>query len=157
DGLGRPLDGRGPIEAEAEYPLSGHRLNPLHRRPIHEPLDLGIRAINALTTCGRGQRLGIFAGSGVGKSTLLGMMARRRRAAVNVIGWVGERGREVRGFVERDLADGLRHSVVGAVASAHPPLVRIQGAFLATTIAEYFRDQGRDVLLMMDSLTRIAM
>ena len=157
DGVGRPLDGRGPLEGEAEYPLAGQRLNPLARRPISEPLDLGIRSINALTTCGRGQRLGIFAGSGVGKSTLLGMMARYTRADVNVIALVGERGREVREFVERDLGDGLKHSVVVAVASDQPPLVRIRGAFLATTIAEYFRDQGRDVLLMMDSLTRIAM
>jgi flagellum-specific ATP synthase len=157
DGLGSPLDGGGPIEAEDEYPLYGARLNPLDRRPIHEPLDLGIRAINALVTCGRGQRLGIFAGSGVGKSALLGMIARYTRAEVNVIGLVGERGREVREFVERDLGDGLRRSVVVAATSDQPPLVRIHGAFLATTIAEHFRDQGRDVLLMMDSLTRVAM
>ena len=157
DGLGRPLDGRGPVEADAEYPLYGHRLNPLDRRPIREPLDLGIRAINALLTCGRGQRLGIFAGSGVGKSALLGMMARYTRADVNVIALVGERGREVREFVERDLGDGLGHSVVVAATSDQPPLVRIRGAFLATTIAEHFRDQGKDVLLMMDSLTRVAM
>jgi flagellum-specific ATP synthase len=157
DGLGRPLDGRGPVELETEYPLYGERLNPLDRQPIREPLDLGIRAINALLTCGRGQRLGILAGSGVGKSTLLGMMARYTRAEVNVIALVGERGREVREFVERDLGDGLGHSVVVAATSDQPPLVRIRGAFLATTIAEYFRDQGRDVLLMMDSLTRVAM
>jgi flagellum-specific ATP synthase len=157
DGLGRPLDGRGPIECEDEYPLYGERLNPLDRRPIREPLDLGIRAINALLTCGRGQRLGIFAGSGVGKSALLGMMARYTRAEVNVIALVGERGREVREFVERDLGDGLRHSIVVAATSDQPPLVRIRGAFLATTIAEHFRNQGRDVLLMMDSLTRVAM
>src|SRR5581483_6826643 len=127
------------------------------RPPVREPLDLGIRAINALLTCGRGQRLGIFAGSGVGKSALLGMMARYTRADVNVIALVGERGREVREFVERDLGDGLARSVVVAATSDQPPLVRIRGAYLATTIAEYFRDQGRDVLLMMDSLTRVAM
>jgi flagellum-specific ATP synthase len=157
DALGRPLDGRGPIEVEAEYPLYGERMNPLDRRPIREPLDLGVRAINALLTCGRGQRLGIFAGSGVGKSALLGMMARYTRAEVTVIALVGERGREVREFVERDLGDGLSRSVVVAATSDQPPLVRIRGAFLATTIAERFRDQGRDVLLMMDSLTRVAM
>jgi flagellum-specific ATP synthase len=157
DALGRPLDGRGPIELEAEYPLYGERMNPLDRRPIRDPLDLGVRAINALLTCGRGQRLGIFAGSGVGKSALLGMMARYTRAEVTVIALVGERGREVREFVERDLGDGLSRSVVVAATSDQPPLVRIRGAFLATTIAERFRDQGRDVLLMMDSLTRVAM
>jgi flagellum-specific ATP synthase len=157
DGLGRPLDGRGPVEADAEYPLYGQRLNPLDRRPIREPLDLGIRAINALLTCGRGQRLGIFAGSGVGKSALLGMMARYTRADVNVIALVGERGREVREFIERDLGSGLERSIVVAATSDQPPLVRLRGAFLAITIAEHFRDQGRDVLLMMDSLTRLAM
>jgi flagellum-specific ATP synthase len=160
DGLGRPLDSRGPIaadDADGAYPLYGQRMNPLDRRPIREPLDLGIRAINALLTCGRGQRLGIFAGSGVGKSALLGMISRYTRADVNVIALVGERGREVREFIERDLGDGLRHSVVVAATSDAPPLVRIRGAFLAATIAEHFRDQGRDVLLMMDSLTRVAM
>ena len=157
DGMGRPLDGRGPIEADDEYPLYGQCLNPLERRPIRDSLDLGIRAMNALLTCGRGQRLGIFAGSGVGKSALLGMMARYTRAEINVIGLVGERGREVREFVERDLGEGLKHSIVVAATSDQPPLVRIRGAFLATTIAENFRDQGRDVLLMMDSLTRVAM
>jgi flagellum-specific ATP synthase len=157
DGLGRPIDGRGPVAAEAEYPLYGERMNPLDRPPIRDPLDLGIRAINALLTCGRGQRLGIMAGSGVGKSALLGMMARYTRADVNVISLVGERGREVREFLERDLGEGLGHSIVVAATADQPPLVRIHGAFLATTIAEYFRDQGRDVLLMMDSLTRVAM
>jgi flagellum-specific ATP synthase len=157
DGHGHPLDGRGPIALEAEYPLYGRRLNPLDRRPIREPLDLGIRAINGLLTCGRGQRLGILAGSGVGKSALLGMIARYTRAEVNVIALVGERGREVREFIERDLGQGLAHSIVVAATSDQPPLVRIRGAFLATTIAEHFRDQGRHVLLMMDSLTRVAM
>ncbi|MFN8542710.1 MAG: FliI/YscN family ATPase [Candidatus Binatia bacterium] len=157
DGLGRPLDSRGLLETETEYPLYGQRLNPLERRPIRAPLDLGIRAINALLTCGQGQRLGIFAGSGVGKSALLGMMARYTRAEVTVIGLIGERGREVREFIERDLGVGLERAIVVAATSDQPPLVRIRGAFLATTIAEYFRDQGRDVLLMMDSLTRVAM
>jgi flagellum-specific ATP synthase len=157
DGLGRPLDGRGALGATTEYPLYGERLNPLSRRPIREPLDLGVRAINALLTCGRGQRLGIFAGSGVGKSALLGMMARYTRADVNVIALIGERGREVRDFIDRDLGDGIGHSIVIAATSDQPPLVRIRGAFLATTIAEYFRDQGKDVLLLMDSLTRVAM
>lgn len=158
DGLGRPLDGRGPYRAQAYYPLYGARLNPLERRPIREPLDLGVRAINSLLTCGRGQRLGIFAGSGVGKSSLLGMIARYTRAEVNVIALIGERGREVREFVERDLGEeGLSRSVVVAATSDQPPLVRLHGAFLATAIAEYFRDQGKDVILMMDSLTRFAM
>src|SRR5256886_8566848 len=157
DGLGQRLDGRGPIERDGNYSLYGERMNPLDRRPIREPLDLGIRAINALFTCGRGQRLGIFAGSGVGKSALLGMMARYTRADGNVIALVGERGREVREFVERDLGAGLERSVVVAATSDQPPLVRLHGAFLAVALAGWFRDQDRDVLLMMDSLTRVAM
>ncbi len=158
DGLGAPLDGRGPVASPVRYPLYGVPMNPLEREPITEPLDLGVRAVNALLTCGRGQRLGIFAGSGVGKSALLGMMARYTRAQVNVIAMVGERGREVRHFLERDLGpDGLARSVVVAATSDQPALVRMRGAFLATTIAEYFRDQGLDVLLLMDSLTRVAM
>lgn len=157
DALGRPLDGR-PIPAgDSEYPLYGEQLNPLDRRPIEEPLDLGIRALNALLTCGKGQRLGIFSGSGVGKSALLGMIARYTRADVNVIALIGERGREVRGFIERDLGDGLAHSVVITATSDQPPLVRLRGAHLANAVAEYFRDQGLHVLLMMDSLTRFAM
>jgi len=157
DGLGNPIDGRPAAVGEVEYPLYGVQINPLDRRRIREPLDLGIRALNALLTCGRGQRLGIFAGSGVGKSALLGMIARYTRADVNVIALVGERGREVREFIERDLGEGIVHSVVVAATSDQPPLVRLRGAFLAASIAEYFRDQGRDVLLMMDSLTRFAM
>jgi flagellum-specific ATP synthase len=157
DGLGRPLDGRGGVDTECEAPLHGRPMNPLERCPIAEPLDVGVRAVNALLTCGRGQRLGIFAGSGVGKSALLGMMARFTRADVNVIALVGERGREVREFIERDLGAGLARSVVVAVASDQPPLVRLHGALLAATIAEHFRDAGRHVLLMMDSLTRVAM
>ena len=158
DGLGDPLDAGGPTDHGDEVPLYGERINPLDRRLIREPLDLGIRAINALLACGRGQRLGIFAGSGVGKSTLLGMIARYTRADVNVIALIGERGREVREFIERDLGpEGMARSVVVAATSDQPPLVRLRGAFLATAIAEYFRDQGRDVLLMMDSVTRVAL
>jgi flagellum-specific ATP synthase len=158
DGLGRPLDGRGPIAARAHVPLAGRPVNPLERVPITEPLDLGVRALNALLTCGRGQRIGIFAGSGVGKSALLGMTARHTRADVNVIALVGERGREVRRFVERDLGpEGLARSVVVAVTADEPALVRVRGALVATAVAEWFRAQGRHVLLLMDSLTRVAM
>lgn len=157
DGLGEPLDGRGPIATEADYPLYGTPLNPMSRRRVTEPLDLGIRAINGLLTCGRGQKVGIFAGSGVGKSVLLGMVSRHTAADVNVIGLIGERGREVKEFLERDLKpEGLRRSVVVVATSDQPPLVRMRGAFLATAIAEYFRDRGQQVLLMMDSLTRFA-
>ena len=158
DGLGRPLDGAGPLATTDRVPLAGRPLNPLDRAPITEPIDLGVRAVNALLTCGRGQRLGILAGSGVGKSALLGMMARYARADVNVIALVGERGREVRHFLERDLGpDGLARSVVVAVTSDQPALVRIRGTLFATAVAEWFRDRGRDVLLFMDSLTRVAM
>src|SRR6185436_1650638 len=131
---------------------------PLKRDLITEPLALGVRAIDSLLTCGQGQRMGIMAGSGVGKSVLMGMMARNTRAQVNVIALIGERGREVREFIERDLGpEGLARSVVIVATSDQPPLVRIRGAFLATAIAEYFRDAGLDVMLMMDSLTRLAM
>jgi len=157
DGLGEPLDRGGPLAGGEQIPLVGRPLNPLERPPIREPLDLGVRAINALLTCGRGQRLGIFAGSGVGKSALLGMIARYTRAQVNVIALVGERGREVREFLERDLGDALRHSVVVVATADQPPLVRLRGAMLACAVAEWFRDRGQDVLLMMDSLTRLAM
>lgn len=158
DGLGAPLDGRGPIATGAHHPLYGTPQNPLEREPITEPLDLGVRAVNALLTCGRGQRLGILAGSGVGKSALLGQMARHTRAQVSVIALVGERGREVRHFLERDLGpEGLARAVVVAATSDQPALVRIRAAFLAATIAEYFRDHGHDVLLLLDSLTRVAM
>ena len=158
DGLGTPLDGGHRIDVEREVPLYGTPINPLARAPIRAPLDLGVRAMNALLTCGTGQRLGIFAGSGVGKSSLLGMIARNTHAEVNVIALVGERGREVREFIERDLgAEGLARSVLVVATSDQPPLVRIRGAFLATAIAEYFRDTGRHVILMMDSLTRLAM
>jgi flagellum-specific ATP synthase len=158
DGLGQPLDGKGPIMTKTRYPLYAPAPHPLKRALIKEPLDLGIRSINGLLTCGKGQRVGIFAGSGVGKSTLLGMMARFTRAHVNVIALIGERGREVREFIERDLGEeGMKRSVVVVATSDQPPLVRMRGAFVATAIAEFFRDQGMDVLLLMDSLTRFAM
>ncbi len=158
DGLGRPLDGQGLLMLEDELPLYGVGQNPLEKRRISESLDLGIRAINAGLTVGKGQRMAIMAGSGVGKSVLLGMMARHTVADVNVIALIGERGREVKEFLERDLGEeGLRRSVVVAATSDQPALIRIRGAYLATTIAEYFRDRGQDVLLMMDSVTRYAM
>ena len=158
DGLGQPLDQGGPYAVEHTYPLYAEPLNPLWKQRITTPLDLGVRAINALLTCGKGQRLGIFAGSGVGKSVLLGMMARYTKADVNVIALIGERGREVREFLERDLGpEGLSKSVVVVATSDQAPLVRMRGAYVATAMAEYFRDQGQDVLLMMDSVTRCAM
>lgn len=158
DGLGRPLDGKGPIETAAEYPVYGSELNPLSRRIIREPLDVGVCSINALTTVGRGQRIAIMAGSGVGKSVLMGMIARHTTADVNVIALIGERGREVKEFVEQNLgAKGLEKSIVVAATSDAPALVRIRGAHIANSLAEYFRDRGRDVLLIMDSVTRFAM
>lgn len=157
DGLGRPVDGGPPVVGE-RVPLDNRPPRPLQRLRIHEPLGLGVRSIDALLTCGKGQRLGIFAGSGVGKSSVLAMMARNTAADVTCIGLIGERGREVREFIERDLGEeGLRRSVVVVATSDEPPLVRIKAALLVTTIAEYFRDQGRDVLLLMDSVTRVAM
>ncbi|OAT79941.1 flagellar protein export ATPase FliI [Desulfotomaculum copahuensis] len=158
DGLGRPLDG-GPLPAaEALYPVDNAPPNPLARRRISAVLSTGVRAVDACLTCGRGQRLGIFSGSGVGKSTLLGMIARYSAADVNVIALVGERGREVRDFIEGDLGpDGLARSVVVAATSDRPALERLKAAFVASAMAEYFRDQGRDVLLLMDSVTRFAM
>ncbi len=158
DGTAQPIDGRGPIRAIDEYPIMGEPINPMDRRRITEPLPLGIRAIDACLTCGKGQRLGIFSGSGVGKSVLLGMIARNTEAEINVIGLIGERGREVKDFLEKDLGEeGLKRSIVVAVTSDQPALLRLHGAFIATAIAEYFRDLGRDVLLMMDSITRFAM
>ncbi|MFZ5861446.1 MAG: FliI/YscN family ATPase [Nitrospirota bacterium] len=157
DGLGRPLDGRPPMVPQAAYRLHATPPNPMRRRRISAPLDLGIRAINGLLTCGRGQRVGVFAGSGVGKSVLLGMMARYTAADVTVIALVGERGREVRDFIDKNLGlEGLRRSVVVVATSDQPSLVRVRGALTAMAIAEFFRDQGRHVLLMMDSLTRLA-
>ena len=158
DGLGNPIDGKGPLSSKQYYPIYSAPVNPLSRRRIDRPLDLGIRAINGLLTCGMGQRMGIFAGSGVGKSVLMGMIARNTSADVNVIALIGERGREVKEFIERDLrAEGLARSVVVVATSDQPPLVRLRGAYIAATIAEYFRDQGKQVILMMDSLTRFAM
>lgn len=158
DGVGRPIDGKGRIADAVRAEITGTPPNALTRRRINEPLALGVRAIDGLLTCGKGQRIGIFAGSGVGKSTLLGMMARNTAADVNVIALVGERGKEVRDFIERDLGDaGLRRSVVVVATSDQPALVRIKAAFVATRIAEFFRDQGLDVMLMMDSVTRFAM
>ncbi len=158
DGTGAPIDGRGPLALEDERPLMGDPINPMRRRRITEPLPLGIRAIDSCLTCGKGQRLGIFSGSGVGKSVLLGMIARNTEAQINVIGLIGERGREVKDFIEKDLGEeGLSRSVVVAVTSDQPALLRMHGAFMVTAIAEYFRDMGRDVLLMMDSITRFAM
>ncbi|MDR2387177.1 MAG: FliI/YscN family ATPase [Deltaproteobacteria bacterium] len=162
--LGRVLDGRGrlmdlkpPFEVEASYPVRTKPGNPLARKRIDTPVDVGVRAINALLTLGQGQRVGIFAGSGVGKSTLMGMIARNMLADVNVIALIGERGREVREFIEKDLGpEGLERSVVVAATSEQPALVRMRGAYVATAIAEYFRDQGRNVILMMDSATRFA-
>jgi flagellum-specific ATP synthase len=157
DGACLPLDGRGPIETDASVRLSGVPINPLMRRPINQPLDVGVRAINGLLTIGRGQRVGLFAGSGVGKSVLLGMMARYTAADVIVVGLIGERGREVKEFIERILGpEGLARSVVVASPADYPPLMRLHGAWLATAIAEYFRDRGKNVLLIMDSLTRFA-
>lgn len=158
DGLGRPIDSKGPILFSKEYPLHNNPPDPLTRQRIRDYLALGIRAIDGTLTCGRGQRVGIFAGSGVGKSTVLGMIARNTEADVNVIGLIGERGREVRDFIEKDLGtEGLSRSVVIVATSDQPALIRLKGAFTATAIAEYFRDQGNDVMLMMDSVTRFAM
>ena len=156
--LGEPIDDKGPIHSVESYPIHPYETNPLERKNIEEPIGTGIRAIDGLLTCGKGQRIGIFGGSGVGKSTLLGMMSRYTSADVIVIGLVGERGREVRGFIEKDLGEeGLKRSVVVVSTSDQPPLLRIRAAQAATTIAEYFRDQGKHVLLVMDSVTRFAM
>ncbi len=158
DGLGRPLDDKGSLNTPLAYPLYAKPLNPIDRENIREPLDVGIRSINGLLTLGRGQRVGIFAGSGVGKSTLMGMMARFTRSDVSVIALIGERGREVKEFLDYDLGEeGLARSCVVAATSDTPPLARLRGAYVATAIAEYFRDQGLHVLLLMDSLTRFAM
>ena len=157
DGGGHPLDGRGPVDCDSGTPLMGRPINPMTRPLISEPLDVGIRAINGLFTVGRGQRMGLFSGSGVGKSVLLGMMTRYTTADVTVVALIGERGREVSEFVHNILGpEGLRRAVVVATPADNPPLMRLRGAWLATAIAEYFRDRGLNVLLLMDSLTRFA-
>ena len=157
DGLGEPMDDRGPLAATDFYPLYAEPPHPLRRQMVERPLSVGVRVVDGMLTLGTGQRIGIFAGSGVGKSTLLGMMARYTTADVNVISLVGERGREVREFIERDLGpEGLARSVLIIATSDQPPLIRLKAALTATAVAEYFRDQGRDVLLMMDSVTRVA-
>jgi flagellum-specific ATP synthase len=158
DGLGNPLDGGAPIVPDAHYPVENSPPNPLSRPMITRAMPLGVRAIDGLLTCGRGQRIGIFAGSGVGKSTLLGMIARNAKSDVNVITLIGERGREVNGFLKNDLGEeGLKRSVVVVASSDQPALIRAKSAMVGTSIAEYFRDMGMNVLLMMDSLTRYAM
>ena len=158
DGLGNPIDGKGPLLAETEYPIQSPPPPPLSRRRICEPVSVGIRAVDGLMTLGKGQRMAILAGSGVGKSTMMGMIARNTSADINVIALIGERGREVLDFIERDLGEeGLKKSVVVVSTSDQPALLRIKGANTATAVAEYFRDQGQDVMLMMDSLTRVAM
>jgi flagellum-specific ATP synthase len=158
DGLGRPIDGLGPLRADAWVPVDGSAPHPLDRARVDAPLDLGVRVLDTLVTVGRGQRLGLFAGSGVGKSSLLSMIARGTDAEVSVIALVGERGREVREFLEDDLGpEGLARSVVVVATSDEPPLVRLRSAFVATRIAEHLRDGGAHAVLMMDSLTRVAM
>jgi flagellum-specific ATP synthase len=158
DGLGNPLDSLGPVPALEYYPLTSSPPHPLRRQMVEKPLAVGVKVIDGLLTLGQGQRIGIFAGSGVGKSVLLGMMARNTEADVNVIALVGERGREVKEFLERDLGQtGLARSVVIVATSDQPPLVRLKAALTATAVAEYFRDLGKNVLLMMDSVTRVAM
>ena len=158
DALGRPIDGLGDLESTARYEVESGYANPWSRPRIDTKMTFGVKVLDGLLTIGKGQRMGIFAGSGVGKSTLLGMIARNVHADINVIGLVGERGREVREFIERDLGpEGMRRSVVVVATSDQPAMLRLKCAMAATSIAEYFRDQGKDVLLMMDSLTRFAM
>lgn len=158
DPFGKPLDHKGPVVTAHRYPLDRDPPSPLTRQRITEILPLGVRAVDMPLTCGKGQRVGIFSGSGVGKSTLLGMMARNAQTDINVIALIGERGREVREFIEKDLGEeGLKRSVVVVVTSDQPALLRIKGAYAATAVAEYFRDQGLNVLLMLDSVTRFAM
>lgn len=158
DGLGRPIDGKPPVDSDKFYPVQNDAPQPLSRNRIKDYLQMGVKVIDGLLTIGKGQRVGIFAGSGVGKSTLLGMIARNTKADINVIALIGERGREVKEFLEKDLKEeGLKRSVVITATSDQPALVRVKAALLATAVAEYFRDQGRDVMLMMDSLTRFSM
>jgi FliI/YscN family ATPase len=158
DGMAQPIDGLGPLGTISRYPVTNQPPDPLSRQPIRERLSTGVRAIDGMLTCGKGQRIGIFAGSGVGKSTALGMIARNAQTHVNVIALIGERGREVQEFMERDLGpEGLARSVVVVATSDQPALQRIKAAWVATAIAEYFREEGLDVTLMMDSVTRWAM
>lgn len=157
NGIGQPLDSKGPVNSDSDVELMPSVINPLHRHPIDEPLDVGIRAINGLLTVGKGQRIGLFAGSGVGKSVLLGMMTRFTKADIVVVGLIGERGREVKEFVDQILGpQGLKKAVVIAAPADEAPLMRLRASQLATRIAEYYRDQGKSVLLLMDSLTRFA-
>lgn len=158
DGLGNPIDGKGPIKSQEKLPVHNEPPSPFERERIKEKLITGIRAIDNVITFGKGQRVGIFAGSGVGKSVLMGMIARNTEADINVIALIGERGREVRDFIEKDLGqEGLKRSVIIVATSDKPALVRVTGAYLATAVAEYFRDEGKNVMLMMDSVTRFAM
>ncbi len=158
DAMGRPMDDKGPFQSARYYYVESPSINPLDRPPIREPLEFGVKAIDGLNTIGKGQRIGIFAGSGVGKSTLMGMIARNVKADINVIALVGERGREVLEFVEKDLGpEGMKRSILVVATSDQPAMLRMKCPMVATTIAEYFKDQGYDVLLMMDSLTRFAM
>jgi flagellum-specific ATP synthase len=158
NGLGHPIDGLGPLETVERVPLTSEPPHPLQRKPIDEPMETSVRAIDGMLTIGRGQRVGIFSGSGVGKSTLLGMIARQAKADVNVIALLGERGREVRDFIENSLGpEGLARSVLIVATGDSAALVRARGALVATAVAEYFRDQGKQVLLMVDSVTRVAM
>ncbi len=158
DGLGNPIDNKGEIIADEYYPTNAKIINPLERKPIDEPLSLGLRAIDGLNTIGKGQRVGIFAGSGVGKSTTLAMIAKNTEADINVIALIGERGREVREFIENTMGEsGMRRSIVVCATSEQPALVKIKASFVACAIAEYFRDKGKNVLFMLDSVTRIAL
>lgn len=158
DGLGNPIDGKGEIIADEYYPTNAKIINPMERKPIDEPLSLGLRAIDGLNTIGKGQRVGIFAGSGVGKSTTLAMIAKNTEADINVIALIGERGREVREFIENTMEEsGMKRSVVVCATSEQPALVKIKASFVACAIAEYFRDKGKNVLFMLDSVTRIAL
>ena len=158
NGMGKPIDGLGPIKPSGHYPLYGKRTNPMKRRQINQLMDVGITAINTMVPLGQGQRIAIMAGSGVGKSVLIGMMTRHAKADVTIIGLIGERGREVKEFVEENLGpEGLKKAVVVAATSDSPPLIRMRGAYLATTLAEYFMNQGKNVLLIVDSITRFAM
>ncbi|MBQ4646987.1 MAG: FliI/YscN family ATPase [Candidatus Gastranaerophilales bacterium] len=158
DGLGNPIDGKGDIIADEYYPTNAAIINPMDRKPIDEPLSLGLRAIDGLNTIGKGQRVGIFAGSGVGKSTTLAMIAKNTEADINVIALIGERGREVREFIENTMGiSGMKRSIVVCATSEQPALVKIKASFVACAIAEYFRDKGKNVLFMLDSVTRIAL